>query len=704
MDSIQDGLVVDAAPTSDSTNLVTSGGVYTAVEGVKNYTDTKISDLINSAPTTLDTLGEIATAMAENATVVEALDTAIGTKANASDLSAIQSELSNKSDIDHTHEQYLTEIPSEYVTETELEAKGYLTAVPEEYITETGLQNKDYATNSTLNTIQSELSNKADSDHTHEQYLTEIPSEYITETELEAKGYLTAVPEEYVTETELLDMGYASDATLTNIQAELDNKADVEHTHEQYLTEIPEDYVTETGLEAKGYLTAIPEEYITETELVAKDYATNTALSNLQAEVDSIQDGLVTDSAPTSGSTNLVTSGGVYTAVEGAKTYMDTKIADLINSAPTTLDTLGEIATAMEENASVVEALDAAIGTKANASDLAAVQAELANKADVDHTHEQYLTEIPSEYVTETELEAKGYLTDIPEEYVTETELSEMGYASDASLSAIQSELSNKSDIDHTHEQYLTEIPSEYITETELEAKGYLTAIPEEYITETELTAKDYATSSTLSAIQSELSNKSDIDHTHEQYLTEIPEEYVTETELEAKGYLTSIPEEYVTDTELTAKDYATNTVLSALQTEVDGKADEGHTHEQYLTEVPSEYITETELTAKGYATESALTELQNEVDGKADAEHTHEQYLTEIPEEYVTETELIAKDYATNTALSGKQDTLTFDSTPTSGSTNPVTSDGIYAALQSMESTLGDVGSILDSINGEVV
>ena len=48
----------------------------------KQYTDTKISQLINGAPTTLDTLGEIAAAMAENATVVEALDAAIGSKAD----------------------------------------------------------------------------------------------------------------------------------------------------------------------------------------------------------------------------------------------------------------------------------------------------------------------------------------------------------------------------------------------------------------------------------------------------------------------------------------------------------------------------------------------------------------------------------------------------------------------------------------------
>lgn len=51
-------------------------------------------------------------------------------------------------------------------------------------------------------------------------------------------------------------------------------------------------------------------------------------------------------------------------------TQISDAIADLVNGAPTTLDTLGEIASAMEENADVVTALDEAIGSKANASDL----------------------------------------------------------------------------------------------------------------------------------------------------------------------------------------------------------------------------------------------------------------------------------------------------------------------------------------------
>lgn len=46
------------------------------------------------------------------------------------------------------------------------------------------------------------------------------------------------------------------------------------------------------------------------------------------------------------------------------------------------------------------------------------------------------------------------------------------------------------------------------------------------------------------------------------------------------------------------------------------------------------------------------------------------------------TNTTQVATTAFVQTAVSGKQNTLTFDSTPTSGSTNPVTSGGVYSAL----------------------
>ena len=67
----------------------------------------------------------------------------------------------------------------------------------------------------------------------------------------------------------------------------------------------------------------------------------------------------------------IIVKSAIGDAINGSRSYTDEKIADLINSAPTTLDTLGEIATAMQENSDVVSALNEAIGTKANQSDLA---------------------------------------------------------------------------------------------------------------------------------------------------------------------------------------------------------------------------------------------------------------------------------------------------------------------------------------------
>lgn len=76
-----------------------------------------------------------------------------------------------------------------------------------------------------------------------------------------------------------------------------------------------------------------------------------------------------------SGSYNDLTDKPAIPSVAGlaSESYVDSKVAALINSAPTTLDTLGEVATALQNNASTVEALNSAIGNKANKTDLATV-------------------------------------------------------------------------------------------------------------------------------------------------------------------------------------------------------------------------------------------------------------------------------------------------------------------------------------------
>lgn len=65
----------------------------------------------------------------------------------------------------------------------------------------------------------------------------------------------------------------------------------------------------------------------------------------------------------------LMTDGDEET--KNIQQYIDEEIAGLVNGAPETLDTLKEVADAIQENESVVDGLNAAIG----------------NKADKDHTH-----------------------------------------------------------------------------------------------------------------------------------------------------------------------------------------------------------------------------------------------------------------------------------------------------------------------------
>jgi len=59
------------------------------------------------------------------------------------------------------------------------------------------------------------------------------------------------------------------------------------------------------------------------------------------------------------------------------KTEVDTKIASLIDSAPETLNTLNELAVAVQENDSLIDTLNSAIGTKANQSALESLQTQV---------------------------------------------------------------------------------------------------------------------------------------------------------------------------------------------------------------------------------------------------------------------------------------------------------------------------------------
>ena len=191
-----------------------------------------------------------------------------------------------------------------------------------------------------------------------------------------------------------------------------------------------------------------------------------------------------------------------------------------------------------------------------------------------------FLTSVPSEYVTETELNAKGYLTQHQslDNYATKSYVSSEiakvqleGGEVNLDPYALKEDIPTKLSDLQNDTNFLTSVPSEYVTETELNAKGYLTEHQD---------LSDYAKTSDIPTKTSELTNDSN-------FLTSVPSEYVTETELNAKGYLTEHQD---------LSDYAKTSDIPTKTSQLTNDTN-------FLTSVPSEYVTETELNAKGYLT-----------------------------------------------------------------------------------------------------
>ena len=513
---------------------------------------------------------------------------------------------------------YLTSIPNEYITETELGNKNYLTSIPSEYITDTELNQKGYATETYVQNkiaetqlngsevdlsgyaTKDDLNNKADIKHTHEindindlqdklddkleisdlsNYATknELPSVPTKVSQLENdKNYLTSIPDEYVTETELNNKGYATETFVANKIAEaqlegedidlsgyatkddLNNKADKSEipvrvsqltNDKNYLTSIPNEYVTDEELNQKGYLTEHQD---------LSDYALK---NDLNEKVDKINGkGLSTEDYTTEEKNKL------NNIEENANNYIHPQ----------------------KHNVNMIEGL-ATVSTTGNYNDLTN-KPNIPTKTSDLLNDDGFITSIPSEYITETELNNKGYITEhqdlsdyalkseipkdyltsIPSEYITETELNQKGYVS-------QSQLNSKADTDdiptkvsqlENDKNYLTSIPNEYVTETELNNKGYLTehqdlsnyALKSEMHTHNNKTVLDNITSSKVSSWD----NKSNFSGNYND-LTNKPTIPTKTSDLtNNSGYLTSVPSEYITTTEL-------NTSLSnyALKSEI---------------------------------------------------------------------------------------------------------------------------------------
>lgn len=216
--------------------------------------------------------------------------------------------------------------------------------------------------------------------------------------------------------TKWVDLGYEHPSThtiaqISGLQSALDGKAAVNHNHDNAYK--PASYVPAWSEVTGKPSTFTPashthSEYVNQnafsnvkvgTTTVAADSATDTlefvAGSNIVLTSDATSDKItiavngetVSASEKSSWNAKETTAGAqakADKALADAKTYANKKVADLVGSAPEALDTLQELATAVQGNQAGVTDLLQKVGTKAEKS---YVDTELAKKANSSHTH-----------------------------------------------------------------------------------------------------------------------------------------------------------------------------------------------------------------------------------------------------------------------------------------------------------------------------
>ena len=243
--------------------------------------------------------------------------------------------------------------------------------------------------------------------------------------------------------------------------------------------------------------------------------------------------------------------------------------------------------------------------------DLFATKEEIPTKTSDLTNDNGYLTSIPSEYVTETELDNKGYLTE-HQDISGKANISDL---STVATSGSYNDLTNKPTIPNKTSQlqndsgYLTSIPNEYVTDEELNAKGYLTSIPSEYITETELNSKGYLTqhqdiSGKVDKVDGKGLSTNDLtNNLKTQYDKAYSHSQSAHSPINAEANVQS--DWNVTD--------VSNDAYILNKPTIPNKTSQLTNDSGYLTSIPSEYITESELNSKGYLTE------HQDISGKVD-------------------------------------------------------------------------------------
>lgn len=342
-DSIESGATVVAESTKATqdgkgnvidTTYETVANAKTKEDTLKSYTDSKVSNVVGNAPESMNTLEKIGVSLnntisdqnVKNSTFQDLINdnaNVISSKADKThnhaiaDVDDLQSSLDSKANLDHGHDNYLPI------------SGGSLTGnLKGQYITGTWLQTTATA-------------DKA--------------GDFAT---IDASGWIY-----YRTPAETLsDIDAASKvhnhkiSDVENLQATLDSKASASHSH---TVDTSLSSTSTNPVQNKVVNVALDSKVPTSRTVNGKPLSANVTLNASDVGADA--------------------SGSANTALANAKTYTDTKINALIGEgASETLDTIGEISAAIEDNQEGIDLLNAAVGKKA---DKTTVDSHTSNKS-----------------------------------------------------------------------------------------------------------------------------------------------------------------------------------------------------------------------------------------------------------------------------------------------------------------------------------
>ena len=164
---------------------------------------------------------------------------------------------------------------------------------------------------------------------------------------------------------------------LSEIDTSLDGKANLSHTHtKSQITDFPTlgtasaKDVASSGNASTNQVVMGNDTRLTDARKASDVSAWAKASVKPSYSKSEVGLGNVDNTSDTSKPVSTAQQTAIDTAYANANKYTDKKVADIIGSAPETMDTLEEVAAAIQENKDVETALNAAIGNKANKTEL----------------------------------------------------------------------------------------------------------------------------------------------------------------------------------------------------------------------------------------------------------------------------------------------------------------------------------------------